>query len=169
MIQTTLVLIKPDGVKRGLIGEILKRFEQRGLKIVGMKLVHITKDSAAKHYKEDIAARYGEKARQKLLRYLCSGPVVALAIQGVSAISIVRKIIGSTYPEEAQLGTIRGDFAHISKAYVNYYDTQTDIEKNVYNLVHASGNEKEASEELSLWFSKEELFNYETVHDSHVI
>jgi len=153
VIQQTLVLIKPDGVKRGLIGEIVKRFEQRGLKIVGLKLVNVHKDHAKKHYTEDIEKRHSKKVRDFLVNYVTSGPVVAMVIQGSNAIDTVRKIVGSTYPGEAQIGTIRGDFAHVSKERVKKH-------QKGYNLIHASENKVDAKKELALWFSVDEIHDY---------
>lgn len=160
MLQQTLVLIKPDGVERGLIGEIIKRFEQRGLKIVGMKMVHADKSFAAKHYKESIAQKHGQHVRDNLLEYLSSGPVIAIVIQGVNAIAAVRKIVGTTYPGEADMGTIRGDFCHASKEYVKTF-------QQGHNLIHASENEEDAKEELALWFSINEIFDYKLSAESH--
>ena len=162
-IEQTLVLVKPDGVKRGLIGEIIKRFEQRGLKIVGLKLTHIDKDFSKKHYTEDIAKRRGENVREMLLDYVTSGPVVAMVVEGIDAIENVRKICGETESKSAIPGTIRGDFSHMS---FNYAD-----EKGVpvRNLVHASGNKEDALNEVSLWFSIDELHSYKRTDDEHIL
>lgn len=162
VLQQTLVLIKPDGVQRGLIGEIIKRFEQRGLKIVGLKLVHPDNDLAQQHYGKEIAERHGENARNSLIDYVTSSPVIAMVIQGIGAVSIVRKIVGSTFPAEADIGTIRGDFCHADKEYVRK-------ENKGYNLVHASGNEEEAKKELALWFSIDEIHDYQRAEDKHII
>lgn len=160
-IQQTLVLVKPDGVQRGLVGEVIKRFEQRGLKIVGLKLTHADNEFAQRHYTGDIEERHGKHVRDYLVNYITSGPVIALAVQGVNSIDLVRKIIGSTYPGEAEIGTIRGDFAHASKNYVK--------EKNMgKNIVHASENEEDAKRELSIWFSIDEIHNYKRTDDEHV-
>jgi nucleoside-diphosphate kinase len=153
MIQQTLVLIKPDGVQRGLIGEIVKRFEQRGLKIIGLKMVHVDKSFAEKHYTEDIEKRHSKEVRDYLVDYITSGPVIAIVIQGSNAIEAVRKIIGATYPGEADIGTIRGDFAHASKAYVKKFQKGK-------NLVHSSASEQDAKSELALWFSIDEIHDY---------
>jgi len=162
MIQQTLVLIKPDGVQRGLIGEVIKRFEQRGLKIVALKLVKIEKDLAKKHYTDDITKRRGKKVRDRLLDYVTSGPVVAMIIEGVDAIENVRKITGTTEGKSALPGTIRGDFTHVS---IEHAD-----KKNipVKNIIHASGNEKEAKTEMALWFSVDELYDYKRDEEIHV-
>ena len=160
MIQQTLVLIKPDGVARGLIGEVIKRFEQRGLKIVALKLAKIDMDHAKKHYTEEISKKHGEKVRESLLKYLTQGPVIAMVIEGVGAIKIVRKIVGATFPGDADLGTIRGDFCHTSKEYVKAKDKGD-------NVVHASANEEDATNEISLWFSVDEIHDYKRCGESH--
>ncbi|MBU2616862.1 MAG: nucleoside-diphosphate kinase [Nanoarchaeota archaeon] len=161
--EQTLVLIKPDGVQRGLIGEVIKRFEQRGLKIVGLKLTHADNDLAQRHYTEDITKRRGKKVRNKLLEFITSGPVIAMVIEGVSAIENVRKIVGETESKSAQPGTIRGDFSHVSYAHAD--------EKGipVKNIIHASSNEEDAKSELALWFSVDEIHSYKRSEDEHVI
>lgn len=160
LIERTLAIIKPDGIKRGLIGRIIQRFEDVGMKIVGAKMVWIDKKFAEVHYR-DIGERHGPDILTVLTDYLASGPVLALAIEGVSAIAVVRKMVGSTYPNEAMPGTIRGDFAHISKDYAN------SQKKFVSNLIHASADKKDAEHELNLWFRPEELHTYKTVHEMH--
>lgn len=167
-IQTSLVLIKPDGVERGLIGKVLSRFEDRGLKIVGMKMLKAPDELARKHY-NDFVERYtpklgAEKANsimEEMAGFLTSGPIVALAIEGVGAVEVVRQMVGKTYPNEAAPGTIRGDFSHISQDYAN------SIDITVKNIVHASGSIEEAGPELDLWFKKDELVDYEPVHAKH--
>jgi nucleoside-diphosphate kinase len=160
LIERTLVLIKPDGIKRCLVGRILQRFEDIGLKIVGAKMMWIDKQFAGTHYR-DIGERHGPEILKISTDYITSGPVLALALEGVSVISVVRKIVGSTYPNEAPPGTIRGDFAHISKDYANAQ------KKFVSNLIHASADQKDAEHELKLWFKPEELHTYKTVHETH--
>ncbi|MEK6872289.1 MAG: nucleoside-diphosphate kinase [Nanoarchaeota archaeon] len=162
MIQQTLILIKPDGLQRGLIGEIIKRFEQRGLKIIGIKMVQPTKSLAQEHYTEAIAEKHGHAVRNYLLDYLTSDPVIAIAIEGVGAIKVVRKIVGSTYPGEADMGTIRGDFAHVSKEYAK-------AKNQGHNLVHASENETDAKKELALWFSVDEIHDYKRMDETHIL
>jgi nucleoside-diphosphate kinase len=159
MIEATLVLIKPDGVMRGLIGEIVKRFEQRGLKIAGMKMVRIDKDFAKQHYVEHV----GKDFYKSLEEFITSGPVVALAVEGVDAVELVRKIVGATEPKSALPGTIRGDFAHVSYSYADKKQI------SIKNLVHASGTKEEAEREINLWFSIEELHSYPNVHESHTM
>ncbi len=153
-IEQTLVLIKPDGIQRGLVGEVIKRLEQCGLKIVGLKLTQANNDLAKKHYTEDISKRRGEKVRNKLLKFIISGPVIAIVVEGVDAIENVRKIVGDTESKSALPGTIRGDFSHIS---FEHADTK---EIPVKNLVHASANKEDATNELSLWFSVDEIHDY---------
>jgi len=162
MIERTLVLIKPDGVSRHLIGEIIKRFEQRGLKIIGLKMTKSDDQRASKHYNDDIAKKHGHEVRNRLIAYVNDGIIVALVLEGIDCINVVRKICGSTYPNEASLGSIRGDYAHISKDYANSNN------KNVKNLVHASGSLEEAKEEIKIWFNDNELFNYEGDHEKYI-
>ena len=162
MINKTLVLIKPDGIQRGLIGEIIKRFEQRGLKIVALKMTKVDKKFAVKHYKQSIADKHVDNARNYLLDYITSTPIIAMVIEGSNAILHVRKIVGNTYPGEADIWTIRGDFAHASKAYAKA------AKKALPNLIHASENEEDAKEEISLWFKKDEIYNYKLSHEEHI-
>ncbi len=157
--ERTLVLIKPDGVFRNLVGRIIMRFEEAGLKIAGMKMVWVDESFGKRHYREDIAKKYGDEVRNRLVNYLREGPVVAIVFEGVDAILVTRKLVGSTYPSESPPGTIRGDFAHISKDYAN------NNKINVRNLIHASGNKEDADIEIPLWFSDKELHSYKTVHD----
>jgi len=161
-LQQTLVLVKPDGVARGLTGDVIKRFEQRGLKIVALKMVKIDMDKAKKHYTEDITERRGEKVRTMLLDFITEGPVVAMAIEGVDAIENVRKIVGTTESKSALPGTIRGDFTHVSYAHAD------EKEIPVRNVIHASGDEKDAKNELALWFSIDELCDYKRTDEAHV-
>jgi len=162
ILEKTLVLLKTDAVERGLIGKIIERFENAGLKIIGMKMQWIDKEFAEKHYTEDIAKRRGEHVRKWLLEYITEGPVIAMVIEGLHAIETVRKIVGPTEPRTAPPGTIRGDFA------LHSYDFADKKEKSIRNLIHASGDKKDAEHEIKLWFKPEELHSYETVHEKHV-
>lgn len=162
-LERTLVLVKPDGVKRRLIGEVVTRFERVGLKVVGMKMIQADKELAMAHYTEDIAIRRGERVRQMVIDLLLSGPVVAVAIEGIGAVTAVRKLVGVTQPSEASPGTIRGDFAHISSEYANAQDRVTN------NVVHASGNPEEAEAELKIWFKDGELVSYPAIGDEFLI
>ena len=158
MIERSLLIVKPDGVERSLVGEILKRFENAGLKIVGMKMVWINKKFAEQHY----SAHKNKPFFKELVDFITEGPVVSVVFEGVHAVQNVRRLVGSTSPHEAAPGTIRGDFAHISMAYASKKGLGGK------NVVHASGSKKEADEEIKLWFTKEELHSYSTVHEKHV-
>ncbi len=157
--ERTLVLVKPDGVRRSLVGEIISRFENVGLKILGMKMFWADKDFAQRHYTDDISKRHGERVRNNLVQYITEGPVVAFVLEGVDAVKVVRKIAGSTYGGEAISGTIRGDYSHTSKDYANFHELK------VKNLVHSSGSLEEAKFEIPLWFDEKELHEYKTIHD----
>ncbi len=159
MIQRTLIFMKPDAVKRALVGKILQRFEDVGLKIIASKMVWADKELAKKHY-YDVAERHSEKVFQINSDYLISGPVIAFCLEGVNAIAQVRKMVGKTNPAEAVPGTIRGDFCHISMAYAN------KKEKFLANLVHSSANPEEAEMELNLWFNEDELHSYNVAHEA---
>src|SRR5690349_19119815 len=113
-IEQSLVLLKPDAIDRGLIGEILQRFERVGLKIAGLKMVWPKPEHAAQHYTEDLAKRRGQAVRDLMIDMLTSGPVVAVVLEGVEAVEQVRKMVGTTEPKAAAPGTIRGDFSHVS-------------------------------------------------------
>ncbi len=148
MTEKTLILIKPDGVQRLLVGRILERYEQRGLRIVGLKLVAVDRELAERHY---------DAHRQKpffagLVEFIISSPLVAIAVEGLNAIAVCRAINGATRPHEAAPGTIRGDFA---------------LETG-QNLVHASDSAENAEAELALWFRPEELIEYERDMDRWV-
>jgi nucleoside-diphosphate kinase len=157
----TLVLVKPDGVERGLIGEILRRFENRGIKIIGMKMLQPSKKLAEAHY-SDVSARHGKVIAGGLIKYLSEGPVVAVALEGVEVIKVVRAMCGTTYPNESLPGTIRGDYCHISKDYAN-----SNL-LTVRNIVHASADEADAKRELKLWFTPAELVKYSRVDEIHI-
>jgi nucleoside-diphosphate kinase len=153
--ETTLCLIKPDGVRRGVVGEILQRFERMGLKITAMRLLKADADLAGRHYTyEDIAVRHGEGVRNALIEFITSGPVVAFAVEGVSAIENVRKLCGATEPLKSAPGTIRGDFAH------HTFEMSTPLGEAVRNLIHASANAADAERELGLWFLPSDYVQY---------
>ena len=155
-VERTLVLLKPDAVARGLVGRVVTRFEEALLKIVAAKMVWMDADLARQHY-FDLEERFGPAVFATMSEFMESGPVLALILEGVEAVACTRKIVGSTYPDQAPPGTIRGDFAHMSRAYAN--------ERNiaVANLVHASGNAEEAEREIGVWFGKDEIHEYATV------
>ena len=148
-IERTLVLIKPDGVQRQLIGRILARYEERGLKVVGLKLVQVDRGLAERHY----AAHREKPFFTGLVDFITSGPLVALALDGPNAIAVVRAINGATRPHEAAPGTVRGDFAL----------------ETAQNIVHASDGPEAAAIELDLWFDRDELLTYERDVDRWVL
>lgn len=162
MLEKTLILLKPDAVQRGLIGEIITRFEKAGLKIIGMKMVFANKDFASKHY-SSIKERVGQKIFDNTVKYITEGPVVAMCIEGINAVEIIRKMVGGTEPRSAQPGTIRGDYSHVSYAHSDAKNVA------VKNLIHASGNKEDAEKEIVLWFKKDELHTYKTVHEIHTL
>lgn len=183
--ERTVILIKPDGVKRGLIGEVIFRFEKMGLKVIALKMVWIDEVLAKKHYpesREDLMKAIGEKTlktyekygrdpkeefgtlepeeigkmvNQWNINFITSGPVIAMLLEGLHAIDNARMIAGNTLPVFAEPGTIRGDYSIDSPALANAK------KRAVYNIIHASGNEKEAKYEEQLWFRKED------VHDNY--
>lgn len=181
--EQTVVLIKPDGVKRGAVGDILSRFERVGLRIAAMKLVWVDEEFVGKHYRDDpkwyksVGERLlefykengkdanedlgtsdpielGKKVRQWLFVYITSGPVVAILLAGPHAVELVRKFVGPTYPLNAAPGTIRGDYHYDSPFLSNFG------QRSVENLVHASGTVEEAEFEKKLWFKDSEIHNY---------
>ena len=163
MIERTLVLLKPDAVERSLVGRVVSKLEDAGLKIVGLKMAWVDKSFALRYYTEDLAKRRGEHIRQGMASFLTSGPVIAVAVEGVDAVENVRKLVGATEPKSAAPGTIRGDFSHMS---FGHADSKKAVVKN---LVHASSSKKEADAEVKLWFKSSELHKYKTVHDAHVL
>ena len=161
LIQRTLIIFKPDAVQRGIVGEILSRFERVGLKIVGTKMVNPDKDHYYQHYEgiSKMISRRGQKAFDLVVDFMTSGPVIAMVLEGVEAIPVVRKIVGSTEPMAADMGTIRGDYAHVSFGYADAHD------EGVANLIHASGNPEEAEQEVAYWFKPEEIQIYKTLSE----
>jgi nucleoside-diphosphate kinase len=188
--ERTLAMLKPDAVMRGLIGEVIKRFEQRGLKVIALKMVHAEKSHVDNFYPKDPKwlHRLGEKGlktfeeygidplkemgtvdpdeigakvRQNLIDFIALGPVVPLVLEGIHAVSVTRKLIGATFPIFADPGTIRGDFAHDAP-------TAANIEqRSIFNLVHASETVDEAKTEVAHWFSENEIWDYDRA--DHVI
>lgn len=156
-IQKTLVLFKPDSVQRGVVGEILTRFERVGLKIVGFKMIMPDEIKLKTHYEEigKLYTRRGEHTFGITIEMMTKGPIIAMVLEGVEAVELVRKLVGPTEPKSAAPGTIRGDYSHMSFGYAD----RTDI--GIPNLVHASGDYSEAVQEVSHWFDEDELFTYE--------
>ena len=143
--ERTLVLVKPDGVQRGLIGELISRFERTGLKIVGLKFIHISKELAARHYAE----HEGKPFYDGLISFITSSPSVAMVLEGNNAVSNVRKLMGLTNPSESLPGTIRGDYG-------------LDLGRNI---VHGSANLEDAAREVGLFFDESEITSYDRVVD----
>lgn len=158
-VERTLVVLKPDAVARGLVGRVVQRFEDAGLKIVGMRMAVMDDEFTRRHY-FDLEERYGRAVYDANARAIQRGPVIAMVLEGVEAVANVRRLVGGTYPNEAPPGTIRGDFAHQSRAYC------TERGKGVANLVHASGNQDEAKYEIALWFGEADQFQYQTLGES---
>lgn len=186
--ERTLVFLKPDGVQRGLVGEALRRFERAGLKLVGMKMVWPVRELLDRHYSNDAtflttiggktkdafasygldvkretgtddALEIGKQVRGWLIDYVSSGPVAAFVLEGIHAVTMVRKLVGDTLPYRAAPGTIRGDFSVDSPTVANLEG------RPVRNLIHASGSLEEAAFEIPLWFKESELFDYQRVDE----
>lgn len=177
--EQTLVIVKPDGVQRGLIGEVIKRYETCGLKLVALKMLTPNKETVKNHYsidpewatktgnktftsyKEkglpmpaDTPEAFAEEVRSQLMDFMSSGPVIAMVWQGMGAVSIVRKITGSTEPLSSAPGTIRGDYT------IDSYTAANADKRAVRNIIHSSGSIEEAEKEIPIWFSKNEIINY---------
>lgn len=184
MIEKTLVLLKPDSVQRGLIGEIISRFERVGLKIIGMKMVYADEKLAGEHYADDEEwyKSVGEKAsnaakkrgveekrtpveigmavRDMLMSYISMSPVIALVLEGHGAVKLVRKLVGDTNPQSSAPGTIRGDYT------IDSYALADTSGRPIQNLIHASGEVHEAEREIKLWFKDEELHAWKRVDEA---
>ena len=159
--ERTLIVFKPDAVQRGIIGEIINRFERAGLKIVGAKMLRPDYEHYFKHYEGigTLKTRKGEEIFESQLKTLQMGPVLAMVLEGVEVIELVRKMVGDTQPKTAIPGTIRGDYAHVS------YGAASAAGYGVSNVLHASADSKEAEQEISHWFSDSELFDYQASHE----
>jgi len=186
--ERTVLIVKPDGVKRGLVGEIISRIEKRGLKIIALQLVWATKDQVDGHYPKDPAwiKRLGEKSlntykehamnpkdelgtedpdkigvmvRSWLIDFLTSGPIVKMVVKGIRSVDMVRKIAGPTMPTAADMGTIRGDFSVDDAAAANRG------KRAVHNIIHASENPEEAEHEIKFWFAPEEVHDYKRAEE----
>ena len=156
LIQRTLILFKPDAVQRGIVGEILTRFERVGLKIIGTKMIFPSKEHYHKHYEGigKMVTRRGEKAFDMALEFMTQGPVIAMVFEGVEAVELVRKLVGGTEPKSALPGTIRGDYSHMSFGYADEHNV------GIPNLIHASGSVEEAKQEIEHWFADHEIYDY---------
>jgi nucleoside-diphosphate kinase len=183
--ERTLVIIKPDGVQRSLIGEVIGRFERVGLKLVASKFVVVDEDMVEKHYTYDSGWKKsnGDKTIEsykkqgkvppfedpiemanltlsKLKKYIASGPVMVMAWEGAHSVSVVRKLVGGTEPRTSDVGTIRGDFVHDS------YELADIDGRSTRNIVHASGSPEEAEKEIDIWFKKEEVIDYRLIQEA---
>jgi nucleoside-diphosphate kinase len=183
--EKSLVLVKPDGVQRGLIGESIKRYEQCGLKLVAIKMIIPSRELALSHYSVDPEWAFktgtksieswkakgltpptddpvalAEEVRRNLVDFLSSGPVVAMVWQGMNAIGVIRKITGGTEPLTSVPGTIRGDYT------IDSYRVSDTDKRAVRNIIHASGSIEEADKEMALWFDKKEILNYRLVNEA---
>ncbi len=136
--ERTFIAVKPDGVRRGLIGEVLRRFEAKGYKVIGLKMLQVTNEQAAAHYAE----HEGKPFYPRLIRYIQSGPIVAIALKGYNVVAGARHMMGATDPDKAEVGTMRADFAQVKE----------------YNIVHGSDSVESAERELAIYFRPEELF-----------
>lgn len=163
--ERTLVVFKPDAVMRGVVGEIITRFERVGLKIVGVKMLRPDYDHYFEHYENigKVASRRGKEIFDVTLEMMNEGPVIAVVLEGIEAVEVVRKMVGSTEPKAARPGTIRGDYSHISFNHANAEGIATP------NIIHASGDTEEAKHEIAHWFSENELFEYQTVHEHYTL
>ncbi|MDQ5913167.1 MAG: nucleoside-diphosphate kinase [Patescibacteria group bacterium] len=157
--ERTLIILKPDTIQRGIIGEVITRFERAGLKIVAMKMVAPDEQHFHKHYEgiSNLISRWGEDIYNVTLHQMTETPVITFVLEGIEAVSHVRKMVGTTDPKDSAPGTIRGDYTHITRGYTN------PIGSTLPNILHASGNPEEAEQEIKLWFTDEELYgDYET-------
>lgn len=181
--ERTLVILKPDAVQRSLIGEVIKRIERTGLKMIALKMVMATEDQCWKHYNKDDkwfiekgnnimenrkkagleiekeAIEYGRDIISALVKFMTCGPVVAMVFEGNQSIGIVKKIVGETEPLTSDVGTIRGDFT------LDSYELSNIDSRAVRNLVHCSDEYEEALREISLWFSEDEILKYRLVSE----
>lgn len=190
--EKTFVIVKPDAIQRGIIGDIISRFEKVGLKIVAAKMIVADRKTLDQHYPADRTeflrgigqntlrsydemgldpktqfsdldpVKIGSQVREWLVDFMMSGPVLAMVLEGPHAIEIVRKIVGTTLPQKSAPGTIRGDYSFDSSFLANTGN------RPIRNLIHASGNAEEADTEIGLWFSESEIHDYDTVHQKHM-
>lgn len=161
--ERTLIILKPDAIQRAVVGEIVTRFERAGLKIVGTKMLSPDYDHYYHHYEtiSKMASRRSKEALELTVQMMQESPVIAMVLEGIEAVGLVRKMVGATEPKTALPGTIRGDYAHVSISHA-------DKEKlGIANIIHASGNKSEADEEIAHWFSEAELFDYKTLHEPY--
>lgn len=160
-VQQTLIIFKPDSVQRGIVGEILTRFERVGLKIIGTKMLKPSREQFFEHYEKigKMISRRGKKTFDVTVDFMMQGPVILMVLEGVNAVEQVRKMAGTTEPKSATVGTIRGDYSHIS------FDYADDKGMSIPNVIHASGNVEEAEQEVRYWFSDSETFEYQALNE----
>lgn len=163
-LERTLIILKPDAIQRGITGEVLSRFERAGLKIIAMKMVSPDKEHFHAHYEgiSKLISRWGEEIYDITLSHMTEAPVVAVVLEGVSAVAHVRKMVGTTDPMESAPGTIRGDYTHVTRAFTNGRGG------TLPNIIHASGDPAEAAQEIRLWFEPNELYEYKVAHETVV-
>ena len=158
-LEQTLIILKPDTIQRGLVGEIITRFERAGLKIVAMKMIAPNELHLHAHYEGigKVISRWGEDIYSVLLSHMQESPVIAFVLEGVESVSYVRKLVGTTDPKESPAGTIRGDYTHVTRAFTNPQGA------TMPNILHASGDPEEALQEIALWFNDDEIYSeYDT-------
>jgi len=158
--ERSLIILKPDALQRGIVGDIMSRFERVGLKIVAAKMLQPDTNHYHHHYEtiSKMISRRGQQAFDVTLEMMQQGPVLAYVLEGVGAIEVIRKIVGATEPKSAAVGTIRGDYAHVSFAHADKEET------GIPNLIHASGDAAEAVEEIKHWFADTEIYDYDPLH-----
>ncbi len=163
-LERTLIILKPDAIQRGIIGEIITRFERAGLKVVAMKMVSPDKEHFHAHYEgiSKLISRWGDDIYNITLSHMTEAPVVAVVLEGVSVVKHVRKMVGTTDPMESPPGTIRGDYTHVTREFTNTRGG------TLPNIIHASGDPDEAKEEIALWFNENELYDYKVAHETVV-
>ena len=157
--ERTLIILKPDTIKRGIVGNIITRFERAGLKIVAMKMIAPDELHFRKHYEDigNLISRWGEDIYNITLAHMMSAPVIAFVLEGTDSVAYVRKLVGTTDPMESAPGTIRGDYTHITRSTTNAMGT------TMPNILHASATTDEANQEISLWFKDDEIYgDYDT-------
>jgi nucleoside-diphosphate kinase len=159
--EQTLIIFKPDAVMRGIVGEIITRFERAGFKIIAVKMLQPDHAHYVQHYEGigTLETRKGKEIFESTLASMQDGPVIAMVLEGVEAVEAVRKMVGDTQPKSALPGTIRGDYAHVS------YSQASSTRRGVANLVHASADSHEAKQEIDHWFKPAELYDYTAVHE----
>lgn len=159
--EQTLIIFKPDAVMRGIVGEIITRFERAGFKIVATKMLNPDYKHYEEHYEGigTLKTRKGQEIFESQLASMQDGPVIALVLEGVEAVEAVRKLVGDTQPKSAMPGTIRGDYAHVT------YSQASSIGRGVANIIHASASPEEAKKEIAHWFAPDEIYEYQAVHE----